>query len=105
MYLLMFYYHNISECCVGLLRGRNALLISAPRRGWLFQVIHEPNSFLLWSIYNHSTWVLDLISLAYLWVKPKSASPLASIYSIYGKCSGIPLQYSCLENPMDGGAR
>ena len=66
MYLLVFYYHNISECHVGLFHGRNALLISAPRRGWLFQVTHEPNSFLLWSIANHSTWVLDLISLAYL---------------------------------------
>ena len=101
----MFYCHNISECCVGLLHERNALLISAPRRGWLFQVIHEPNSFLLWSIYNHSTWVLDLISLAYLWVKPKSAPSLASTYSSYGECSGTLLQYSCLENPMDGGAR
>ena len=26
-----------------------------------------------------------------------------SIY-IYGEGSGTPLQYSCLENPMDGGA-
>ena len=104
MYLLVFYYHNISECHVGLFHGRNALLISAPRRVCLFHVIHEPNRFLLWSIYNHCTWVLDLISLAYLWVKPKSVPPLASIYSIYGECSGTPLQYSCLENPMDGGA-
>jgi len=23
---------------------------------------------------------------------------------LYGECDGIPLQYSCLENPMDGGA-
>ena len=23
---------------------------------------------------------------------------------LHGKCNGIPLQYSCLENPMDGGA-
>ena len=66
MYLLMFYCHNISECPVALLCGKNALLISALRRGWLFHVIHEPNSFLLWSIAKLSTWVLDLISPAYL---------------------------------------
>ena len=22
----------------------------------------------------------------------------------YGECNGTPLQYCCLENPMDGGA-
>ena len=27
-----------------------------------------------------------------------------SLYSIYGEANGAPLQYSCLENPMDGGA-
>ena len=26
------------------------------------------------------------------------------IYIIYGEGNGTPLQYSCLENPMDGGA-
>ena len=26
------------------------------------------------------------------------------IYTISGEGNGIPLQYSCLENPMDGGA-
>ena len=26
------------------------------------------------------------------------------LYLIYGKGNGTPLQYSCLENPMDGGA-
>ena len=26
------------------------------------------------------------------------------IYSIFGEGDGTPLQYSCLENPMDGGA-
>ena len=25
-------------------------------------------------------------------------------YSAYGEGNGTPLQYSCLENPMDGGA-
>ena len=88
MYLLMFYCHNISECRVGVLCGRNALLISAPRRGWLFHVTHEPNRLPLWSKANLSTGVLGLISLAYLWVRPKSALPLAPVYSIYGEGNG-----------------
>ena len=29
---------------------------------------------------------------------------LGDIYSSYGEGNGTPLQYSCLENPMDGGA-
>ena len=29
---------------------------------------------------------------------------LASLVSIYGEGNGTPLQYSCLENPMDRGA-
>ena len=27
-----------------------------------------------------------------------------AVYNILGEGSGTPLQYSCLENPMDGGA-
>ena len=27
-----------------------------------------------------------------------------AIADITGESSGVPLQYSCLENPMDGGA-
>ena len=27
-----------------------------------------------------------------------------SSYDIFGEGDGTPLQYSCLENPMDGGA-
>ena len=26
------------------------------------------------------------------------------LYSLFGEGNGTPLQYSCLENPMDGGA-
>ena len=29
---------------------------------------------------------------------------LVFIIQIYGEGNGTPLQYSCLENPMDGGA-
>ena len=28
----------------------------------------------------------------------------ANVYGKYGEGNGTPLQYSCLENPMDGGA-
>ena len=27
-----------------------------------------------------------------------------TLYSLVGEGNGTPLQYSCLENPMDGGA-
>ena len=29
---------------------------------------------------------------------------LMKVQSIFGEGKGTPLQYSCLENPMDGGA-
>ena len=29
---------------------------------------------------------------------------MTNLDSIFGEGDGIPLQYSCLENPMDGGA-
>ena len=29
---------------------------------------------------------------------------LIDVYTLEGGGSGTPLQYSCLENPMDGGA-
>ena len=84
MYLLIFYCHNISECRVGLLRGRNALLISAPRRGCLSHVIHEPNGLMLWyKASYYFTWVLGLISCAYSGVRPKPPPPLAPVYCSY----------------------
>ena len=30
--------------------------------------------------------------------------PRLGFLNIYGEGNGTPLQYSCLENPMDGGA-
>ena len=33
-----------------------------------------------------------------------SSKSIKYIYIIYGEGNGTPLQYSCLENPMDGGA-
>ena len=29
---------------------------------------------------------------------------IVKLYRVYGEGNGTPLQYSCLENPMDGGA-
>ena len=29
---------------------------------------------------------------------------LSAFKDVYGEGNGTPLQYSCLENPMDGGA-
>ena len=33
-----------------------------------------------------------------------SRSEIAGSYGAFGEGNGTPLQYSCLENPMDGGA-
>ena len=35
---------------------------------------------------------------------PKNGEALAKLRSYIGEGNGTPLQYSCLENPMDGGA-
>ena len=34
----------------------------------------------------------------------KEGLTLSSCHSAFGEGNGTPLQYSCLENPMDGGA-
>ena len=34
----------------------------------------------------------------------KKCPTLLIIREMYGEGNGTPLQYSCLENPMDGGA-
>ena len=57
----------------------------------------------------HSIYFMDLsspldLSLFFYWIEvgdPKTASTIS-----HGRLegNGIPLQYSCLENPMDGGA-
>ena len=36
--------------------------------------------------------------------KAEDASFMAAYTKSYGEGNGTPLQYSCLENPMDGGA-
>ena len=43
-----------------------------------------------WTLYFWATWEV----LIYIWI---TSIP-------YGEGNGIPLQHSCLENPMDGGA-
>ena len=35
---------------------------------------------------------------------PFGRKVLTNLDSIFGEGNGTPLQYSCLENPMDGGA-
>ena len=37
-------------------------------------------------------------------VPSNSLQDLILYYACYGEGNGTPLQYSCLENPMDGGA-
>ena len=47
--------------------------------------------------------LLNLVNRGYYFFQ--NISTLLSFYLIlYGEGNGTPLQYSCLENPMDGGA-
>ena len=39
-----------------------------------------------------------------LLMKVKEESKVGLKFNIHGEGNGTPLQYSCLENPMDGGA-
>ena len=50
------------------------------------------------------TVVLTCILLLANHVKHLSMCWFATIYFLVGEGNGTPLQYSCLENPMDGGA-
>ena len=46
------------------------------------------------------------VPVSFFWTSP-SLTPLPYIYPCqfyFGEGNGTPLQYSCLENPMDGGA-
>ena len=43
-----------------------------------------------------------MTSRSFLFHLPQSLNPFSSIW--LGEGNGTPLQYSCLENPMDGGA-
>ena len=43
--------------------------------------------------------------LSYFCSLNKTSSILISLTTLHGEGNGTPLQYSCLENPMDGGAR
>ena len=38
------------------------------------------------------------------WRPLKAFANMGYIYSLFGEGNGTPLQYSCLENPMDGGS-
>ena len=62
--------------------------------------------------YNHSSYLkISIIGLTHtIHSKTQSIPPLAKacirqvLETILGEGNGNPLQYSCLENPMDGGA-
>ena len=42
--------------------------------------------------------------IIHAWLPSKQQFNWGDVYSWFGEGNGTPLQYSCLENPMDGGA-
>ena len=77
---------------------------------------------------NYTRWMLDLIDIFrtfhpnaqehtffssahgtfsridHTWVTNQTLVNLRKLITMYGEGNGTPLQYSCLENPMEGGA-
>ena len=64
-------------------------------KSWYFGIeIHSiPNEYLLNLIFNRCSFIGDLIGIHLVLFDP-----------LYWEGNGTPLQYSCLENPTDGGA-
>ena len=56
--------------------------------------------FILSSVDGH----LAIVNSAGRQTLEPPAMPLLLRYFFYGEGNGNPLQYSCLENPMEGGA-
>ena len=46
----------------------------------------------------------DVFQWAYTEAQGLVEVDLSTILNLFGSSNGNPLQYSCLENPMDGGA-
>ena len=64
------------------------------------------NSKFWMKVYQGTHIIEYTVVLKVLWVLKLSIRKLMKIFVTisYGEGSGTPLQYSCLENPMDGGA-
>ena len=60
----------------------------------------------IWFVFSFwLLWITLPWTLMYKCLSLSVLSVLLGVYSdIYGEGNGTPLQYSCLENPMDGGA-
>ena len=62
------------------------------------------SSVLAWRISGMGgAWWAAVYGVAQSWTRLKQLSSSSSILC-QGEGNGTPLQYSCLENPMDGGA-
>ena len=68
-----------------------SVFCSKPFKGLPLHVEFNPE-FLLWSL---------RLYMFYPWI---SFWPYLLLFCCFGEGNGTPLQYSCLENPMDGGA-
>ena len=51
-------------------------------------------------IYTH----IDYVYIFYMYYKTYNILYLEIYNDVFGEGNGTPLQYSCLENPMSGGA-
>ena len=45
-----------------------------------------------------------VLEIDQLFGRKKQILLMITLSALYGEGNGTPLQYSCLENPMDGGA-
>ena len=71
-----------------------------------FMITFNPHNsdFCFPTLWMSKQWLINIV----IWVRWQWPSPhiyIQHYFNVYfGEGNGIPLQYSCLENPMDGGA-
>ena len=68
---------------------------------WVFVGVHRLSTVVEGSGYS-SLWCLVVLLWWLLLLQCMDSRRMGSV--IVDACNGTPLQYSCLENPMDGGA-
>ena len=85
---------------VGIIEGEVCLLSTA--YGWVFKI---SSANLSWLIHSHLILIQLHLCLPFKFLFSVYLLFFVPLYLVFSReCSGNPLQYSFLENPMDGGA-